>query len=222
MDKPNIIVIGASGHAKVVIDIFERRGDYRITGFIDVKEKVGLDLYGYQVMGVESDLPTLARKLDLRGCFVAIGDNWRRHLVAEKISELMPGLEFVTAIHPSAQIARGATVGRGTVIMAGGILNSDSRVGDFCILNTKAALDHDSLMEDFSSLAPNATAGGNVRIGAYSAVSLGANIIHGRAIGQHSVIGAGAVVLEDIPDFSVAVGVPAKVIRKRNAGDQYL
>jgi acetyltransferase-like isoleucine patch superfamily enzyme len=77
-------------------------------------------------------------------------------------------------------------------------------------------------MEEFSSLAPGVVTGGTVRIGSYSAVSLGANIIQGRAIGRHTVIGAGALVLEDIPDFSVVYGVPATVVRKRKEGDKYL
>lgn len=77
-------------------------------------------------------------------------------------------------------------------------------------------------MEDFSSLAPNATTGGNVRIGSFSAVSLGANIVHGKTVGHHTVIGAGALVLDDVPGFSVAVGVPAKVVKQRKEDDRYL
>jgi sugar O-acyltransferase (sialic acid O-acetyltransferase NeuD family) len=222
MITENILVIGSSGHAKVVIDIVEKQGRHRIAGLVDSFKPAGESSFGYKVLGTESDLPALIQSLDITGCIVAVGDNWRRHLVVEKVAAAAPGLDFVTAVHPSAQLARGVTVGRGTVIMAGAVVNSDSRVGQFCILNTGASLDHDSLMEDFSSLAPRAVTGGDVRIGAYSAVSLGANIIHGRSIGKHTVIGAGAVVLQDIPDYSVAYGTPATVAKKRQAGDKYL
>jgi sugar O-acyltransferase (sialic acid O-acetyltransferase NeuD family) len=153
---------------------------------------------------------------------IAIGDNWKRHLVSEKVKSLLPQFQFVHVVHPSAQVARGVTIGDGSVLMAGAIVNSDSGVGRFCILNTRASLDHDSLMEDFSSLAPNAVTGGNVQIGTCSAVSLGASIIHGVKIGEHSVIGAGALVVDDIPHHSVAYGTPAKVMRKRVEGDKYL
>lgn len=218
----NIIIVGSSGHAKVVIDIIEKEGTYNIVGLIDSFRQVGETSFGYQILGTEEQLPAFVETYDLYGGFIAIGDNWKRYLVAEKIKALIPRFQFITAIHPSAQIARGVEIGNGSVLMAGAIVNSDSKVGNFCILNTKSSLDHDSIMGDFSSLAPNATTGGNVSIGAFSAVSLGANIIHRKIIGKHTVIGAGSVVLNDIPDFCVAYGVPAKVIRKRREGDKYL
>jgi len=222
MKKENIVVIGSSGHAKVVIDVIEKEGKYRIVGLID-SFKQSLELvYGIGLIGSEDILPALMANDTVSGGFIAIGDNWKRHLMAEKIKALVPEFKFISAVHPSAQIARGVKIGDGTVVMAGVVVNSDSRIGDFCILNTNASLDHDSVMEDFSSLAPNATTGGNVMIGEFSAISLGANIVHGHGIGKHTVIGAGALVLDDIPEYCIAYGAPAKVIRKRQAGDRYL
>ena len=218
----NIVVVGSSGHAKVVIDVVEKEGRHRIAGLVDSFRGVGETAFGYRVLGAEADLAALVHEFDLSGCIVAIGDNWKRHLVAETTANLAPSLELVTAIHPSAQIARGVTIGRGTVVMAGGIVNSDGSVGECCIVNTRASLDHDSRMEDFSSLAPHAAIGGDVKIGAFTAVSLGANVIHGRSIGRHTVIGAGATVLHDIPGFSVAYGTPASVVRQRKEGEEYL
>ena len=218
----NIVVIGSSGHAKVVIDVIEQEGKYRIAGLIDSYKPADESVFGYKILGEEEMLPALVASGDVSGGFVAIGDNWKRHLVAERIRTLVPGFKFISAVHPSASIARGVTIGDGSVLMAGVIVNSDSLIGDFCLLNTKASLDHDSLMGDFSSLAPNVTTGGNIAIGVFSAVSLGASIIHGLNIGKHAVVGAGAVVLEDIPDYCVAYGVPAKVVRKRREGDRYL
>ncbi len=196
-------------------------GKYRIAGLIAATPGTQT-AFGYPILGMDEMLPALVDHYDLVGGLIAIGDNWRRHWVAEKIGALLPGFAFVNAVHPSAQIARGVTMGGGSVVMAGAVINSDSRIGDFCIVNTKASLDHDSVMQDFSSLAPNATIGGSVHIGAFSAVSLGANVIHGRSIGQHTVIGAGALVLQDVPDFCVAYGVPAQIIRAREAGERYL
>ena len=119
-------------------------------------------------------------------------------------------------------VGAGLRVGAGTVLMAGVVVNSDSRIGAHCILNTRASLDHDCIMDDFSSLAPGVTVGGVARIGMYSAVSLGANIIHGKNIGAHTVVGAGALVQKDIPDHCVAYGVPARVVRPRAEGERYL
>ncbi len=222
MATKNIVVIGASGHAKVVIDVIEKEGRFHLVGLIDSLKSAGDSSFDYPVVGTEAELPALSKSLNLYGCFIAIGDNWVRYQVSEKIMELVPGLIFVTPIHTSAQIARGTTIGRGSVIMPGAIVNSGSRIGNFCIVNTKASLDHDCQMEDYSSLAPNVTVGGNVKVGAFSAVSLGANIIHQKTIGKHVVIGAGALVLDDIPDNSVSYGTPASVVRIRQAGDKYL
>ncbi len=215
----NIVVVGTSGHAKVVADIIEREGKHRIVGLIDSFRPMGDLSFGYRVLGAEEDLPALVDRHDLSGGVIAIGDNWTRYLMAQRIMAVLPTFDFVSACHPSAQLARGVTVGRGTVVMAGAIVNSDSAVGEFCIVNTRASLDHDGVMEDFSSLAPSATTGGNVRIGAYSAIGLGAAVIQGRTIGTQTVIGAGAVVLDDVPDLCVAYGVPAKVVRKRREGE---
>ena len=216
-----IVVMGASEHGKVIVDVIERARKYHILGWIDTFKPVGGMLFGYQILGTEELLPDLMKNEGIMGGIIAIGDNWTRGRAAEKIKSLAPDFEFISATHPSAQIARGVTIGGGTVVMAGALVNSDSRVGDHCILNTKSSLDHDCVMEDFSSLAPGVTIGGVARIGTFSAVSLGANIIHGRTIGTHTVIGAGALVLEDIPDHCVAYGVPAKVIRKREEGEKY-
>jgi sugar O-acyltransferase (sialic acid O-acetyltransferase NeuD family) len=222
MTEEGIVVFGASGHAKVVIDVLYRQGRQRILGLIDSHESVGQTVYGYEVLGAEEYLPTLVQTRAVTGGIVAIGDNWVRHLVAEKIRSLVPGFSFVQAVHPAAVVARGVTLGEGTVLMAGAVVNSDSRVGSFCILNTGSTLDHDCIMDDYSSLAPGAVTGGNVSIGRFSAVSLGAAVVHNISIGEHSVLGAGALALTAIPDHCVAYGAPARVIRERGEGERYL
>ena len=216
-----IVIVGASGHGKVVADIVEQAGRFRLAGFLDRDKPAGSEFFGLPVLGAEADLPRLVRELDLAGMLVAIGDNWTRARVAGELARLAPGLPFAAAVHPSARLARGAEVGPGTVVMAGAVLNSDCRVGAHCIVNTGASLDHDGVMGDFSSLAPGAAVGGNVRIGAYSVVSIGACVAHGRRVGEHAVVGAGAVVLSDVPDLCVAYGAPARKIRDRQPGEKY-
>lgn len=217
-----VVIVGASEHGKVVADVIEREGKYAIRGWIDSYKPAGGEFFGYPMLGAEDVLLDLWRRREIVGGLVAIGDNWTRGLVAKKICSLAADFAFVTAVHPSAQIARGASVGAGAALMAGVIVNSDSRIGAHCILNTRASLDHDCIMDDFSSLAPGVTVGGVARIGMYSAVSLGANIIHGKNIGAHTVVGAGALVQKDIPDHCVAYGVPARVVRQRAEGERYL
>jgi sugar O-acyltransferase (sialic acid O-acetyltransferase NeuD family) len=216
----DILVAGASGHAAVVIDILERQGKFRIAGLLD-RSGDGSCL-GYEVLGTLEDLPRVMAGRGIRAGIVAVGDNWTRGQLVETLLRLAPDFEFVTAIHPSAQIGREASVGAGSVVMAGAVINPRARVGRFCIVNTAATLDHDSVMEDYSSLAPRASAGGNVRLGAFTAVSLGAGLVHGIVIGEHTVVGAGATVLRDLPPCVVAYGTPARVVRPRQPGDPYL
>lgn len=218
----NIVLVGSSGHAKVIIDIVEKQGTYRIAGLIDAFRAVGETTLGYPVLGGESDLTRLAIEHDLKGVLVAIGDNSVRAKVAAKVADLCPQLPFVSAVHPTACVGKGTSLGAGTVVMAGAVINADCRVGRFCIVNTKASLDHDCIMEDFSSLAPGVTTGGNCRIGSHTAVSIGAVLRHGITIGEHSVVGAGSIVMKPVDAFSVAYGSPAKKIRARQQGDKYL
>lgn len=218
----NIVIIGSSGHAKVIIDIVEKEGKYKIAGVLDKFRDVGETTLGYRVLGKEEDLPRLVADYKLSGGIVAIGDNFIRSIVVAKVKEIYPGFIFVVAIHPQAIAARDVSVGEGTVVMAGATINPCCSIGSHCILNTASSLDHDSIMEDFSSLAPKATTGGNVKIGRFAAISIGATIIHGLHIGEHTVIGAGSTVLTNIDSYKVAYGTPAKEIRDRKAGDKYL
>lgn len=213
-------MVGASGHASVVVDILERQGSCRIVGLID--HRGSGSAMGYEILGTEAEFKRIANDFAIEGAIVAIGDNWTRHLVVRSLRASMPVLPFVSAIHPSAQIARCANLDQGCVVMAGAVVNPNAGVGAFCIVNTNASLDHDSVMEEFASLAPNASTGGNVRIGAFSAICQGANVTHGVAIGEHTVVGAGSTVLHSLPPFVVAYGTPARVVTNRQAGDKYL
>lgn len=218
----NIVLIGSSGHARVVIDAIERQGRYRIAGIVDTYKPVGHSCLGHVVLGDERCLPEIVRQNDICGAAMAVGDNWSRHTLITRIRSIIPDLPFVTVIHPSAQIADSAKVGAGSVILPGAIVCTSAEIGEFCILNTKASLDHEGRMADFSSFAPGVTTGGRVTVKAFAAVMLGVNIIDSICIGEHSVVGAGALVLRDVPDFAVVYGSPAKVIRTRQPGDPYI
>lgn len=218
----NIVIVGSSGHAKVIIDIVQQEGKFNVVGLLDRSRHVDEKTLGYPVLGKEENLPELMNAHSLKGAIVAIGDNCVRSRVAARIKEICPDLPFVSAIHPKASIATDVSIGEGTVVMAGVSINPCSSIGRFCILNTNSSLDHDSILEDFSSLAPGATTGGNCRIGQYSAVGIGAVVIHGIHVGEHTVIGAGSLVMRSMESFVVAYGSPARVIRHRNQEDKYL
>ena len=200
MNDQKVLIIGSSGLSKVIIDIFEKEGRHRISGLLDDFRNVGEETLGYKVVGKVEDIPDLLDDNTNSKIFIAIGDNWSRQKVMNRVLDINPDIDFISTIHPSAQIGKNVKIGKGVVIMAGAIINSDTQIGDFTILNVKASISHDCKMSDFSSLGPNVTVGGYVTIGEFSAISIGATIKDRLNIGKHSVIGAGALLLKDCED----------------------
>lgn len=220
--EERVLVIGAGGHARSVLDVIRSEGRYLVAGLIDSSQPKGTPALGSHVLGREQDLPVLCREQGTALGIVAIGDNWQRRAAMERLRALVPGFVFVSSVHPAATVAGDVTIASGTVVMAGAVVVSGSRIGNGCIVNTLASLDHDGVMEDYSSLAPGAVTGGRVRLGTCAAVGLGARVVHNLRIGAHAVVGAGALVMEDIPPEVVAFGAPAQVIRARAVDDPYL
>lgn len=218
----NIVIFGASGHGSVVLDCIEKEDKFGVVGFMDSFKQKGAKFNGYQILGSEYDLPYLIEKYNIVGGIVAIGDNWIRKMVVERICKIIPDFNFISTVHPKASIGKNVAIGRGSVVMPGVVVNTNSRVGNFCILNTNSSLDHDGIINDYASMAPGVCTGGNFVLGRYSAVCLGTNIIENITIGEHSVIGAGSLVVNDCASKLIVYGSPAKVIRKRIIGEQYL
>ncbi|MCF7568625.1 acetyltransferase [Sabulilitoribacter arenilitoris] len=218
----NILIIGASGHSKMIIDIIIKNNEYNIVGLIDSFKSIDSKIFGYKVIGNENDIPKLIKKHNIFGALISIGDNWVRKQMKELIESKSPNLEFISAIHPSAVLANGVFIPKGTVVMANVTINSDAKVGEFCIINTKSSLGHDSNMDNFSSLAPGVTTGGNITIGFCSAISLGTSVIQNIKIGKHTIVGAASLVIRDIGDYKLAYGIPAREIKNRKPNEKYL
>lgn len=218
----NIIIAGASGHAKMIMDIIHKNNNFNIVGLVDSFKEVGDEIYGHKIIGKTEDIENLRKQYDVFGIIIAVGDNTNRKDLKEKIDSISPEINFINAIHPSAILANDIVVPMGTIIMAGVIVNADTKIGEFCILNSKSSLGHDSVMEDFSSLASGATTGGNVHIGTCSAICLDASIIQNISIGKHTVIGASSLVVKSIGDYKRAFGVPINNIKERACDTKYL
>jgi len=222
MQMKNILIYGASGHARMIIDIIHKNNSLTIKGFIDSYKSVGEIIDGYEILGDLEQLPDFIQKLDIKGIVVAIGDNYSRKSAYLKIRERHPDLEFVSIIHPSAILASGASIGEGTVIMANVVINANAKVGKLCILNTSSILGHDSFINDFSSLASSASVAGNVQVGFCSAICLDASVIQNVIIGNNTVIGAKSLVLKSIGDLKKAYGNPITIIKDRAEDSKYL
>ncbi|MBP2832006.1 acetyltransferase [Aquimarina sp. U1-2] len=216
-----VIIIGASGHAKVIIEAIEFKKQYEIFGLVDSYKEKGEKLMNHEILGSEYEIPNLMEQGITKGV-IAIGDNWTRLQMYNKIKTLAPDFEFVTVVHHSAIVSSRAKIGKGTVILTGVKINTDARVGNFCILNTNSSLDHDCDMHDFSSIAPGVTVGGNVKIDFCTAICLGANIIQGVHVGEHTIVGAGSLITKNVDSFKLVYGVPGKEIKTIEKGQKYI
>ncbi len=205
-----IVIYGSGGHAKVVADILLERGDVQLLGFLDDRPDVRGPVLDLPILGGAAWLDDQAAS----GTAVAlgIGDNSGRRRVAERC--VHAGFELWTAVHPSAVVARSATLGAGTTVMANAVVNPDAHVGIGAIVNTGAIVEHDCQVGDYAHLSPNASMGGAARLGSGAHLGLGAIVLPLVSGGAASVVGAGAVVIEDLGDGVVAVGVPARMIRR--------
>lgn len=207
--KEKIFVFGASGHAKVVIDIIERERRYDIVFLVDDDPSLkGTDFYGYRVIGGKSEL--LSERVQVKGGIVAIGNNRVRMNVAAWLVD--NGFTLVTAIHPDAQIGRGTLIENGSVVMAGVVINSDARIGANAIINTCSTIDHDCMIGSAVHIAPGATLCGNVTLGEGTFICAGATIIPNLVVGKNVIVGAGSVVIRDVSEGITVAGSPAKKI----------
>lgn len=199
-----MILIGASGHAKVIIDILEKSAvevDYLVDANPDITE-----LVGYRVLNEQGYVP-----LSESEHIISIGANPIRKKLAEQFE-----VPYGWAIHPNAILGDDVTVGQGTVIMAGAIINPSTQIGNHCIINTAASVDHDCEIHDYVHISPNATLCGGITVDEGTQVGAGATIIPGIKIGKWATVGAGAVVIKDVPDYATVVGNPAIVIKTKD------
>ncbi len=206
-DSPGIYIYGAGGHAKVVSALVSACG-HEVRAFLDDRA------HGAKAMLMGRPMLEPAALIgdgnDLHA-IIAIGDN----SVRQKKAEMWSGqLKWESLIHPFTWIHPTVKIAEGTVVFAGAVVQPDTEVGCHVIINTRAAIDHDCRIGDFVHIAPGTSLAGNVLVGEGSLLGIGASVIPGVKVGKHCIIGAGAAVVRDIPDYSVAVGVPARVIKK--------
>ncbi len=198
--RNRLIIIGAGGHGKVIADIALKNG-YTDIVFADDK-----------TVGSCIDIPIAYTSEQLQeqndgntDFIIAVGNNKVRQKIAEKYL-----LNWVTLVHPSAQIGMCVELGAGTVVMAGAVINSCATVGKHCIINTCAVVEHDNQIQDYVHISPNAVLGGTVCVGERTHIGIGAMVKNNVKICKNCTVGAGAVVVKNLQEETIYVGIPAK------------
>lgn len=197
-------VIGAGGHAKVVISTLQATG-YHIWGaFDDDPDKWGKRILGVPIIGAIRE----AAERPSQYAVIAVGNN----RVRKQLAEVLSGFRWVSVVHPSAQVHETVEIGQGSVVCAGAVVQPDSVVGSHCIINTSATVDHDCVLGDFVHLAPGVHLAGGVVLGEGSFLGIGSGVIPGVRIGPWTQVGAGASVVGDLPPGVKALGLPARAV----------
>lgn len=199
----SIILIGGSGHAKVILECVRASGR-EVFGILDDGIPVGTRVLGVPVLGTSAD----AENYPDHGFVIAIGSNAVRRRIAERTP-----LRWATVVHPRAVVSPSATLGAGTVVMAGAVINACAQVGSHCIINTGAVVEHDNVLEDFVHISPNAALGGTVQVGALTHIGIGACVRNNITICGGCTVGAGAAVVRDLTEPGTYAGVPARRLR---------
>lgn len=203
MPEKKVIIIGASGHGKVIADIIHQSGD-KVRGFLD-DDPTKKEIHQIPVLGKIEDTQKYKDNYDF---IIGIGNN----KIRKEIAESNPALNYYTAIHPTAVIGEGVRIGNGTAVMAGVVINADAEIKKHCIINTSAVIEHECVIGDYTHVSPQACLCGNVHVGEECHVGAGTTIINNRNIANNIIIGAESVVIKDINEAGTYAGVPIRRI----------
>ena len=194
-----MVIVGAGGHGRVILDAALASG-LQVAGF--VADPVQGPVNGMPFLGPTAMLDELA---ETHRFIVAIGDQQARRDLALRLDGRLQ-----TVIHPTAWVSPSARIGQGTAIIGGVIVNANSEVGDFCILNTGCSVDHDCRLADGVQICPGARLAGGVSCGEDAFIGTGAIAVPGIRIGARAIVGAGSVVVQDVAENTKVIGNPAR------------
>jgi UDP-perosamine 4-acetyltransferase len=216
MAHKKIVVVGAGGHAKVLADLIDADGRFRVAGATDSNPHGdAAKLSGLKILGTDKVLPRLKSE-GVRRAAVGVGASPHTAPRAALRRELLRlGFKLPALVHPRAIVSPLAELGDGAQVMAGAIVNAGARLGAGSVVNTGAIVEHDCAIGADAFVAPGAVLGGQVRLGAGAFVGLGAVVNPGLKIGTRAIVGSGAVVVKDVRAGATVVGVPARETKRR-------
>lgn len=214
--KEKILLIGAGGHCKVVLDVLFSDKKYQVAGIVAFKELIGSKVLGVPVIGTDQDLPRFF-KAGIKNCFIAVGSigDPKTRVNLYKTAQ-QAGFVFPNVISSNALISPEAVLGDGNYIAPGVTINAGAKIGCQCIVNTGAIIEHDCVIGDFVHLSPGAILSGGVTVGNLSHIGAGSVVIQSLNIGSQVMVGAGSVVTKDVGKNKTVYGNPCKE-RKKNA-----
>lgn len=204
----DLVIIGAGGHGKVIADIAQKMGKYEKIFFLD--DAVKGNCMDFPVLGKTNLAFSFLETVEI---FIAIGNAEIRAKFLEAL--IGAGAKIPILIHPNTSIGANVSIGVGTVLMPGAIINPESKIGKGCIINTASSVDHECEIDNYVHVAVGAHLCGNVKIGKYTWIGAGATVSNNIAVCSRCMIGAGSVVVGDVKAQGTYIGVPAKKQQRR-------
>lgn len=213
-----VLIVGAGGHGRVVLDILLAARKFDVSGFLDNNPDLkGRRVDGVRVCGTVADIARVSGELGVKAAVIAVGDNGTRRGIARDLEQA--DIALINAIHPSASIARSATVGRNVVIAAGVVVCAHCQIGDSTILNTGCVVDHQTMIGEGAHVCPGVRIAARVKVESGAFLGIGSTVVPKVTIGCEAIVGAGAVVIDDVPAMATVVGVPAAQVKLAAADD---
>ena len=207
-----LLIMGASGHGKVVGDCAISAAGWDDILYFDDRWPMLHSCGPWPVVGTGEAF--FAEAEAVGHAFVAIGNAATRLIMLRRLNAA--GISIATVVHPRSVVSPHAVIGGGGLVVAGAVVNIDAQLGLGCIINTAATVDHDCVLGDGVHVCPGAHLAGEVQVGESSWLGIGCAVRQGVRIGAGVTVGAGAVVVTDVPDGLVVVGVPARPLEEKN------
>ena len=225
--KKNIVIFGSGAHSKIVFSEIIKFKKYNFLGFVDDFSQKGQKIITYKQksyfnLGKVKDVIKNNRGSNKLYGIIGVGLNYIRKKIVKEVFKLDKTFKWETIISKDCILNGNIIIGEGSLVMSGVVINTQTTIGDHCIINTSSSIDHDNYFMDFSSCGPGVVTGGNVTLGENSYLGIGSIVKHGVKIGKNTVIGGNSFVNKKCLDDFLYFGVPVKQIRKIKADEKYL
>lgn len=220
--KKKIILLGAGGHCRVIIDAIKNSKEYEIYGILDPKFSEDVSVSGVKIVGKDELLFKLFKE-GVKTAFICVGSTLNcepRKRIYAQLKNI--GFQLPVLVHPKAIVAYDVRIEEGTFVAPGAVIGPNVKIGKNAIINTSSSVNHDCIIGDFVHIAPGATLCGGVKVGDETFIGAGANIIQFLNIGKKCVIGAGATVRRDVrKGMSKTILYNNKNVRVHEKGSYY-